>query len=74
VTGQHDPFAYRPPAEAKKPAFDAVASSIALTYDTILTHVPDGPDRTIAIRKLQEARMWANAAISFDGNSLPPKA
>jgi hypothetical protein len=29
-----------------------------------MEHVPESPERTLAIRKLQEVRMWANAAIS----------
>src|SRR5262249_28235490 len=40
-------------------------------YDLILKHCPKSAERTLAIRKLQEARMWANAAIVFDGRTYP---
>lgn len=66
-----DPFKYVPPAEEAKAHFEAVAEAIAEAYYAIRDHVPEGPDRTLAFRKLQEARMWANCAISFGGNSLP---
>lgn len=36
-------------------------------YEIILGHCPPSAERTLAIRKLQEARMWANAAIAFGG-------
>jgi hypothetical protein len=40
-------------------------------YETILGHCPRSAERTIAVRKLQEARMWANAAVVFDGRTYP---
>ena len=33
----------------------------------IVENVPPGPDRTVAIRKLREARMDANSAITHNG-------
>jgi hypothetical protein len=29
--------------------------------------MPDGPGKTVAIRSLQESRMWCNAAIANQG-------
>jgi hypothetical protein len=40
-------------------------------YEAILNDCPASAERTLAIRKLQEARMWANAAIAFDGRRYP---
>ena len=33
----------------------------------IIEHVPPGPDRTVAIRKIREARMDCNSAITHAG-------
>lgn len=37
--------------------------------------VPDGPEKTLAIRNIQQAVMWANAGIACaptTGSGLPP--
>jgi hypothetical protein len=70
MTETRDPFKYVEPTAEMQPAFKAVADGSMFLYAAILAHVPDGPDRTLAIRKLQECRMWANCAISFGGDSL----
>ena len=48
-----------------------VEVSIGQAYFAILENAPKSAERTLAIRKLQEARMWANAAIVFDGRTYP---
>lgn len=47
--------------------YRATAQAATVMYDTILGHCPESAERTIAVRKLQEARMWANAAIALEG-------
>ena len=47
--------------------YRATSQAATVMYDTILGHCPESAERTLAIRKLQEARMWANAAIALDG-------
>jgi len=49
--------------------FEVVNDSAYQMYMTILERCPRSAERTLAIRKLQEARMWANAAIVFDGRT-----
>jgi len=49
----------------------AVERAISNAYDTLRASCPESAERTLAIRKLQEARMWANAAIVFDGKRYP---
>jgi hypothetical protein len=66
-----DPFKYVVPKPDMLPHFEAVAETIAAAYAAIQEHVPSSPERTLAIRRLQEARMWANAAISFEGRPTP---
>lgn len=48
-----------------------VADAITEAYRVVLDCCPRSAERTLAIRKLQEARMWANAAIVFDGRTYP---
>jgi hypothetical protein len=51
--------------------FQAINIAAKAFYDVILEKAPRSAERTLAIRKLQEARMWANAAIAFDGRTYP---
>ena len=65
-----DPFKYIVPDPALHDNFENVASSIAMAYRMILSNCPQSRERSLAITKLQESRMWANAAISFDGKKI----
>jgi hypothetical protein len=49
--------------------FKSVNDAAYEMYQAILANAPQSAERTLAIRKLQEARMWANAAIVFDGKT-----
>ena len=49
--------------------FQAINDAALNMYNFILEQCPRSAERTLAIRKLQEARMWANAAIVFDGRT-----
>lgn len=53
----------------KVACFKAINDSAYEMYRMILDSCPRSAERTLAIRKLQEARMWANAAIVFDGRT-----
>lgn len=44
-----------------------VREVLAHAVKVIVAIVPPGPDRTIAIRKIREARMDANSAITHNG-------
>ena len=44
-----------------------VVAALLTAATAILTNVPAGPDRSVAIRKLREARMDANSAITHGG-------
>ncbi len=44
-----------------------VREALANAVKVIVEHVPPGPDRTVAIRKIREARMDANSAITHAG-------
>lgn len=44
-----------------------VRAALADAVRVIVQHVPPGPDRTVAIRKIREARMDCNSAITHGG-------
>jgi hypothetical protein len=44
-----------------------VRKALADAVKVIVANVPPGPDRTVAIRKIREARMDANSAITHGG-------
>lgn len=50
-------------------AFRSINAQAYLMYQQILQCCPRSAERTLAIRKLQEARMWANAAVVFNGRT-----
>lgn len=62
-----NPFVYQAPTPEHIKAIAAVRAQLETTYECILTMVPPCAERTLAIRKLEEASMWANKAIVFDG-------
>ena len=45
----------------------AVRKALAGAVKVIVANVPPGPDRTVAIRKIREARMDCNSAITHNG-------
>jgi hypothetical protein len=65
-----DPFEYIPPEPHLVPEFKAIAEVMAKAYQEILNHCPQSRERSLAVTKLQESRMWANAAISFQGRKV----
>lgn len=45
----------------------AIREAIGVALKVIINTVPPCPDRSVAIRKLREARMDANSAITHNG-------
>lgn len=62
-----DAFIYHPWDQEKITKGNAVRAALVGAVKAIIQNVPAGPDRTVAIRKIREARMDANSAISFGG-------
>lgn len=69
-------FTYHPPVGDQVDRHQAIregGKTLAHLFDDLM---PDGPEKTLAIRKIQEGVMWANAGIAcapYDvGGSLPP--
>ena len=60
-------FTYQPWNEEQKTAGNKVRDALAAACKVIVQVVPPGPDRSVALRDLRSARMWANSAITFGG-------
>lgn len=61
------PFEYQKPDEIQVRSLEEVRQVLNVAYQVIVGLVPNCAERTLAIRKLEEASMWANKAIVFDG-------
>lgn len=66
-TAIDDAFEYHPWTPEMVEHGKFVRQALAHAVKTIVAHVPPGPDRTVAIRKIREARMDANSAITHGG-------
>lgn len=62
-----DMFEYHPWDEDQRLRGKHVRDALAKAMLVIINYVPAGPDRSTAIRKIREARMDANSAITHDG-------
>lgn len=60
-------FTYHPPTGDQPARYTAVREA-ALAFAKVLEeHVPDGADKSAALRELRVCVMTANAAIALDG-------
>jgi hypothetical protein len=57
-------FNYHAPKGDKPQRHEAVRNAMKDAAKTVLETAPPGPEQSTAIRKLQEAMMWANASIA----------
>lgn len=62
-----DAFEYHPWTEEQRMKGAAVRGALAQAVKMIVQNVPPSPDRSAAIRKIREARMDANSAITHGG-------
>jgi hypothetical protein len=60
-------FTYQPWDGAQTTAGTIVRQALAHAVKTIVSNVPPCADRSVAIRKIREARMDCNSAITFRG-------
>lgn len=60
-----DQFAYHPATPDTAPRHSAVRDETADFLTRMWDQIPDGPEKTLAIRKLQEFQMYANLAIAL---------
>ena len=64
-------FTYHAPTDEQKVKYEAINSVFRAAAKIVLSQCPGCAEQTIAIRKLQEGRMMANAAIALEP-FLPP--
>jgi len=62
-----DMFEYHPWDQEMVERGSLVRRALADAVRAIIANVPPCPDRTVAIRKIREARMDANSAITHNG-------
>jgi hypothetical protein len=60
-----DQFVYHPATPDTAPRHAAVRELFASTVRQLWVVMPDGPEKTLALRKLQESAMYANLAIAL---------
>lgn len=56
-------FEYRAPTDWEKESMTELQALWLDVEEAIMRLVPEGRERSLAITKLQECRMWANAGI-----------
>ena len=62
-------FTYHAPSSGQIEKYPILRHQAKKLAYNIMALVPASPERTLAIRKLQECIMWANAGISYrEGN------
>jgi hypothetical protein len=57
------PFEYQKPTDEQASDMAEISLIFRQCYDWIEEYVKPSAERTLAIRKLQETRMWTNVAI-----------
>lgn len=65
--GAEDCFTYHAWNEEQVQRGLAVRVALQMAFETVIQHCPPGPDRSVALRKIREARMDANSAITHQG-------
>jgi hypothetical protein len=62
-----DAFLYHPWDAAQTLKGNEIRAALATAVKVIVANAPPSPDRSAAIRKIREARMDANSAITYGG-------
>ena len=57
-------FMYHKPKEDQTSRYEEIRQNCKITAEVIETLCPDSREKSLAITKLEEAVMWANAAIA----------
>jgi hypothetical protein len=62
-----DAFEYHPWSDDQIQRGSEVRRALVTAVAAIIANVPPSPDRSVAIRKIREARMDCNSAITHNG-------
>lgn len=61
-------FQFHPADEDRGTCHEAVRTAARTMAVRVLQVAPDSRERALALTKIEEAMMWANAAIAREGN------
>jgi hypothetical protein len=64
-------FGFLAPTPVQKEGMELARSAAAEYAATLMTLLPEGPDKTYALRKLREVAMWANISITRHSDGRP---
>lgn len=64
-------FTYHPPTPEQIPKYEELRAAAKRFATKIAEIAPDGPEKTLAIRKVESAVMWANKAIACEKPPAP---
>lgn len=59
-------FSYHTPTGDQPQRYEMIRSQAKIMAETINVITPGSPEKDIALRKLQEAVMWANASVALN--------
>jgi hypothetical protein len=64
-------FEYLQPTDEQKAQMETVRAAAKAYFDALDSVLPDGPDKTFAIRNHRTTAMWANIAITRQPDGSP---
>jgi hypothetical protein len=62
-----DIFSYHKPEPGDQQRYEEIRAAALEFAEVVLRHTPPSPDQSVAIRKIREAVMTANAAVALKG-------
>lgn len=62
-----DIFSYHAPSPEQQKNYEAIREAAKQFAETIILNTPPSADQTVAIRKVREAVMVANASVALEG-------
>ena len=66
-------FTYHPPINAQIPAYKLIRDNAYIYARFLSSILPKNDEHDIAIEKIREAVMWANASMACGANDKKPK-
>lgn len=72
LTDALDQFSYHPATEDTAPRHDAIRTAFLRFVEEVWALIPDGPEKTLALRGIQEGCMYANLAVAITAPSVAP--
>jgi hypothetical protein len=60
-------FTYHPPNEEQKIRYQNIREAAKIFAKVVYENTPSSPDQSVALRKIREAVMTANASIALNG-------